>query len=81
MSMLLAAYSYDRPFVQPLPVWDYWYLLLIPLCIGVAVVYKSIKIPSMKRVPREAAETTVWILLGMAAAAACLAILVRVLES
>ena len=24
-------------------VWDYWYLLLLPLCPGVSMVYKSIK--------------------------------------
>ena len=76
----LADYAYTRPFLQPLPVWDYWYLLLLPLCLGVAVVYKAIKCHSMKRVPREALAVTGWILVSFAAAGAALAGLVRLIE-
>lgn len=68
--MSLLAYV---PFLDPLPgAWDYWYLLLLPLCIAVAVVYKSIKCASMRQVPREATTITLWILFGMAAAGAVL---------
>jgi len=67
-------------FRQPLPVWDYWYLLLIPLCLGVSVVYKAIKCREMKQVPREAAVIFIMILLGMALAGAVLLALVRVME-
>ncbi len=67
-----------RPFITPLPVWDVWYLLLLPLCIVVAVVYKSIKCHSMRDVPKQAALITLWILGGMAAAAIVLALIVRV---
>lgn len=74
------AYHYQRPFLQPLPVWNYWPWLLLPLCIGVAIVYKSIKCRRMKQVPREAAVLTMWILAGMIGAAAALLILVRVIE-
>ena len=38
MTSLLLSQEAPRafePFRQPLPVWDYWYLLLIPLCIGI----------------------------------------------
>ena len=66
-----AAEAY-RPFWNPLPVWEYWYLLLLPLCLGISVVYKSIKCHAMRQVPREAAEIFVTILLGMIAAAAAL---------
>ena len=68
------------PFMQPLPVWDWWYLLAIPLCAGVSVVYKSIRCRSMRTVPREAAKATAWILFGLIAAAAVLALLVKVFE-
>ena len=27
------------PFMQPLPVWDVWYLLALPLCAAVSIVY------------------------------------------
>jgi hypothetical protein len=77
---LLAAEETFRPFWQPLPLWDYWYLLLLPLCVGVSIVYKAIKCRDMKQVPREAAVIFVMIILGMALAAAVLLLLVRVME-
>jgi len=61
-----------QPFLDPLPIWDYWPWLLIPLTIGVSIVYKSIKCRSMTTVPREAASITFWILLGMISAGAVL---------
>jgi hypothetical protein len=77
---LLAATEEFRPFWQPLPVWDYWYLLLLPLCVGISIVYKSIKCREMKQVPREATVIFSMILLGMLAAAAGLYVLMRLLE-
>jgi hypothetical protein len=73
-------YRYTRPFMQPLPVWDHWPWLLLPLCIAVAVVYKSIKCRWMRQVPREATVLAVWILAGLSGAAAVLAIVVRLVE-
>lgn len=68
-------------FVRPLEVgWKYWYLLLLPLCLAVSVVYKSIKCRTMRQVPREALVIFVWILVGMGFAAGVLAGVVRVLE-
>ena len=85
--MLLATASGDavgagafRPFWQPLPVWDYWYLLLVPLCLGVSIVYKSIKCHRMRQVPREAGVIFLMILAGMVFAGAALLALVRVME-
>ena len=67
--------------MEPLPyVWDYWPWLLLPLCVAVAVVYKSIKCRSMKQVPREAAVITVWILAGLGAAAVVLVALVKLID-
>ncbi|MFT3785588.1 MAG: hypothetical protein QM770_05415 [Tepidisphaeraceae bacterium] len=68
MFSVLAQYSY-RPFVTPLPIWDYWFALLVPLCIGVAVVYKSAKCHTMRDVPREASVITLWIIASMIGAA------------
>ena len=70
----LLAYT---PFLYPLPIWDYWPWLLIPLTAGVAIVYKSVKCQSMRQVPREALVIFVWILVGMVAAAGALAGVVR----
>ncbi len=68
------------PFLTPLPLWAYWPALLFPLCAIVAIVYKSIKCGSMNQVPREATALFIWILIGMAAAAAILAGIVKVME-
>ena len=68
------------PFMQPLPAWDYWYLLAVPLCAGVSVVYKSIRCRSMGTVPREAAKATFWILAGLVGAAIALMLLVKAFE-
>jgi hypothetical protein len=76
-----AARQAFRPFWQPLPAWDYWYLLLLPLCVGISVVYKSIKCRTMRQVPREAAVIFVMILLGMAVAAGVLVAIVRLMEA
>lgn len=69
-----------RPFWQPLPVWDYWYLLLVPLCLGVSIVYKSIKCHRMRQVPKEAAVIFGMILAGMTFAGVVLLVLVRAME-
>jgi len=81
--MLLAAhkaYAYV-PFVKPLPLgWTHWYLLLLPLCLAIAVVYKSIRCQSMRRVPRESLVLFVFIVAVMMATAGALATLVNYLE-
>lgn len=73
----LLAYT---PFLDPAPVWNIWMALLLPLTIGLSIAYKSMKCREMSKVPREAASIAVMILLGMAAAAALLWIIVRIME-
>ena len=68
-----------RPFITPLPVWDYWVLLLIPLCLGVSIVYKAIRVQSINEVPKQALIITAWILGGMVAAAVVLAVVIKFL--
>jgi hypothetical protein len=79
MTLLAQAYVY-HPFLDPLPVWNVWYLLLVPLCAGVSIVWKSIKCESMRKVPSQSAGLLFWILLTMILAAAGLAALVRLIE-
>lgn len=57
-------YAY-KPFLTPLPIWDHWAWLIVPLCLGVSVVYKSAKCWKMTDVPREAAKITLWMLGAM----------------
>ena len=65
------------PFVYPLPIWDYWPWLILPLTLGVSIVYKSVKCQHMRTVPKEALQIFVWILVGMVAAAGALAGVVK----
>jgi hypothetical protein len=72
------------PFLQPMPgAWHnaVWPFLMLPLCVAVSVVYKSIKCDSMRDVPKQAAEITIWIVLGMVGAALALGLLVRGVEA
>ncbi len=67
MTALLASYT---PLLQPLPLWDYWVWLIIPLCVAVSVVYKTIKCQHVHQIPREAAGITLWIITAMIGVAA-----------
>ena len=67
------------PFVQPLPVWDYWPWLLLPLVAAVSIVYKSIKCHEMRQVPREASVIFGMIIGGILLAALALFGLVKVM--
>jgi hypothetical protein len=71
-----------RLFLDPLPLWQdsRWPWLALPLCYGVALVYKSIRCKTMRDAVREAASITFMIILGMSAAAVVLALIVRGLE-
>jgi hypothetical protein len=73
------AYRYI-PFLKPAPLWDWWYLLALPLCLGISIVYKAVRCEDIKRVPREAASLFVFIIVVMVACAAALGFLVRILE-
>ena len=67
------------PFVTPLPVWDVWYLTLLPLCLAVAVVYKTVKCRTVSDIPRESLIAAGWILLGLVAAALALVGVLRLM--
>jgi len=82
MMLWLAAaeYHYARPFEQPLyGAWNYWYFLMLPLCLAVAIVYKAIRCSEMKMVWREAAAAFLWIVGGIILAGLLLAGLVHVI--
>jgi hypothetical protein len=68
------------PFVDPMPIHDWWFWLLLPLCLLFSVVYKSVKCEHVSQIPRAALSITLVILAGMAAAALVLTIVVKVQE-
>ena len=66
-----------QPFRTPMPVWDYWFWLVIPLAVGVAVAYKTTKCAEARTIPREAALLAIYIIGGLIAAAAAVAVAAR----
>jgi len=68
-----------RPFLDPLPVDRFWLLLLVPLVILVAVVYKAIRLPDLAHLPRQSASLAAQILIFMVLAAAALWLLTELL--
>lgn len=80
--MLAEVHAYTL-FFDPLPIWVKpwcWPLLLLPLCLAVAVVYKCVRCREMSRVPREAMGLFITIVLGMALTAAALAGLAAMMD-
>ena len=66
-----------RPFLTAMPVWNAWVVLALPLCAGVAVVYKTTKCRTPATILRESLGLTCWITLGLIGAAIAVAIVVR----
>ena len=65
-----------RPFLDPLPTLaGDW--LLVPLIVAIAVVYKTIKLDDLSRLPREATILTAQIAVFMILAGAALWLLVE----
>ncbi len=63
-AMLTLAY---RPFLDPIELHRLWFLLLIPLTVGIAMGYKAVRVPDMKDYPRQVLVMSVQIVLGMMA--------------
>jgi len=63
-AMITLAY---RPFLDPIELHRLWFLLLIPLTVGIAVAYKAVRVPDLKDFPRQVLVMSVQIVLGMMA--------------
>ncbi len=61
-----------RPVLDPLPVDTYWLWLMLPLVVGVAVVYKALKVNDLAKLPSQALTLVVQLVVLMAVAAAVL---------
>ncbi len=65
------------PFLAPLPIDDAWFLLVLPLLVAVAVVYKTIRLNDLRKVPREAIKLSGQVLLYMGLAVVAVWVIVR----
>lgn len=64
-------------FVDPMEISSRSLWMVIPVCIGVAVVYKTIRTRSLRRLPLEVALLSLYILAGIAALMTALWALLR----
>lgn len=60
--MTLLAYT---PFIDPINAHQWWYLLLLPMAVLIAVAYKAVRVETLKDFPKEAAVMVVQIVGGM----------------
>jgi uncharacterized membrane protein YedE/YeeE len=65
------------PFLQPAPGADrWWWILIVPLALGMSIAYKAIRVKDLRELPRAAIVMTAQIVGGLAALALVLFILV-----
>ena len=68
------------PFLDPLPgVNQWWYLLLVPLALGISIIYKAVRLASLDGFWRHVAVMTTQIVLAMIGLAVFMVVLVQVL--
>lgn len=56
-----------RPFLDPMPFERYWYLLIIPMSLGIAMAYKAVRVHDMQKFWSQALVMAAQIVLGMIA--------------
>ena len=78
MMLLLAQYM---PFRDPLwGGWNYWWIMLLPLAMGVALVYKAVRCEHLHEVPRQTARAFLKFVISFTLLAAALWLIVLFLE-
>jgi hypothetical protein len=60
--MMLLAY---RPFLDPLPLDAWWFVLLLPMALGVAMSYKALRVIDLRDYWKQVALMTTQIVLGI----------------
>ena len=68
------------PFVHPISTFhEWWYLLLLPLAFGIAIIYKAVRLETLDQFWRHVLVMTAQIVLAMIGLAIALVVLVVVL--
>lgn len=65
------------PFRDPMPVYNWWYFLLIPLALGISLVYKALRVHDLRSLWVQTLVMTLQVVLGMVALAIVLVLLVE----
>ncbi len=65
------------PFIDPINAFHgWWYLLLVPLCFGISVIYRALKLPTLEHYWRAVLTMTAQIILVMIGLAIALVVVV-----
>ena len=68
------------PFVEPISLFQtWWYLLLIPLALGISIIYKAMRVYDLATFWWQVAVMTIQIVLAMIALAVGLVVLVQLI--
>lgn len=67
------------PFIDPIDAHRLWFLLLIPLALGVSMAYKAVRVDDLSRYWREVLVLTVKIVLGIIALGAASFVVIQFL--
>jgi hypothetical protein len=76
MTMFTLAY---RPFLDPLPLQDLWFVLLIPVAALVSLAYKAVRVQDMKQLARQVVAMTIQVIAGMVLLGALLFVVITYL--
>jgi hypothetical protein len=64
LDLLVNTLAY-RPFLDPMTVADWWWWLVLPLIIGISVVYKAIRLPNLKHYWWHVLRMTIQVIVAM----------------
>ena len=68
-----------RPFIDPINIHEVWFLAIVPLALGISLVYKAIRVKTMDRYWYNVWSMTVQVVVGMFALAVAFYVLVEVI--
>jgi hypothetical protein len=54
-----------RPFIDPLNLASAWWILLVPLALGISITYKAVRVRTLREYPGQVAAMTVQIIVAM----------------
>jgi hypothetical protein len=68
-----------RPFLDPIDAHSWWYLLLIPLALGISLAHRAVRLTDMSTYPRAVASLTAQIVVSIAALGIAAYLVIQVL--
>lgn len=77
--LLLSLSLAYRPFLDPLPVGEWWWLLFIPIVVATSMVWKAMRLQRLQFFPRQVVKMTLQVTLTMILLSVLLYVVVQVI--